>query len=143
MRRFIITVMVLAAMAGTKPFCCEAQGQEPSVKVIVPLSFPHRYNTAMENGPVISKPLKVSGVITVGAGVVDSAQGPDTGRYLVEYFIDDLAIGKAGNVNKYIRLDTSSYENGPHKLIVNFWDRDGRSAIGVCDIIIDNRVEAK
>lgn len=71
-------------------------------------------------------------------------------RYSVEYFLDEQLIYQTSGFDEKnstqdsfgFIFDTTRYENGLHKLIVNFWDKSGPSAIGIREIIINNHTES-
>ncbi len=90
------------------------------------------------------EPENVSGLVSIDISPIPSKIEKD--RYLVEYFLDEQLIyqttgfneQKPAQVSFTYTLDTTRYENGPHKLIINFWDKSGPSAIGIREININN-----
>jgi len=135
--------MMTAFMIGSFGFNTAAAEDAPA-KIIIPLSFPREHNTPMRAGPTLTKPEALSGNIIIGISKRPTAEEIEGGRYLAEYFIDDTPIANTKGVNSGgilsfdIAVNTGAYSNGPHKLIVNFWDEKGSSAIGMRDIIISN-----
>ena len=108
------------------------------------LNFPSE-NIAKATAPrPLTKPIAVSGNATI-----DITPYPDTiekDRYLVEYFLDDQLFFQTSGFDESnpdklsfrCLLDTAKFENGRYKLIVNFWDKSGASAIGIQEIEIRN-----
>ncbi|MCX5713274.1 MAG: hypothetical protein NT033_00335 [Candidatus Omnitrophica bacterium] len=114
-------------------------------KLLINLIFPGSGDQAMKAPRSIPKPIEVSGQI-----FLDISPAPSNvrkGRYVAEYFFDDQLIYKTtgfdnaanSSVGFGFIFDTTKHENGRYKLVVNFWDQDGQSAIGVRDVIISNR----
>jgi hypothetical protein len=92
----------------------------------------------------IAKAQEVSGNVIIDITPYPSVVEKD--RYLVEYFLDDQLIFRTTGFDenspdklsfKYL-FDTDKYQNGEYKLIVNFWDESGPSAIGIKVIAINN-----
>ena len=120
-------------------------------KVTIPLTFPQEYNEPMRSGPALKKPVNISGEIRVGISKRPTAGEVESNKYLVEYFLGDAPIystngANAGNPEAPtfdFVLDSTKYKNGPRKLVVNFWDKGGPSAIGMQNIIIENPVQGE
>ena len=115
--------------------------------VRVKLLFPKKSGsfTRMKAPEPILKPVMVSGTVIID--VTPRPSRPVKGRYLVEYFFDDQPVYKTDGYNKNgpkgkafgFALDTTRYENGRHKVVVNFWDeRTTSSAIGIINLVIAN-----
>jgi len=111
----------------------------------ISLDFPKRGPTKAFSAPKpIEKPLRISGSLTLDMSPYP-VQAED-GRYTVQYFLDDQLLnetngfipGSTPGLSFVYVLDTTKYENGRHKLAVNFWDNKGASAIGIKPVIIDN-----
>jgi len=113
-------------------------------KLLISLIYPRAGGQAMKAPRAIPKPVKVSGQIFMD--ISPSPLNIKKDRYLVEYFLDDKLIYNTTGFDNAVDsdigfgylLDTTKYENGKHKLMVNYWDRDGSSAIGSKDVFIDN-----
>jgi hypothetical protein len=113
----------------------------------IQLLFPKKSYAKATPPKALLEPKEVSGNL-----IIDISPYPDKieeGRYLVEYFLDDQLLYQTTGFNEdnpdilsfsYI-LDTTRFEDGPHKIIINFWDEAGPSAIGIRQIIINNENE--
>jgi len=113
----------------------------------IQLLFPKKGYAKATPPKALLEPKEVSGNL-----IIDISPYPDKieeGRYLVEYFLDDQLLYQTTGFSEdnpdvfsfsYI-LDTTRFENGSHKIIVNFWDEFGPSAIGIRQIIINNENE--
>lgn len=95
----------------------------------------------------IETPVEVS-----GAMILDVTPYPaefNASRYELQYFLDSELIYETNGIKpdqpnqlnfNYV-LDTTKYENGQHKLTVNFYDAQGKSAIAIKTIAIRNSQE--
>ena len=113
-------------------------------RLLISLISPGASDQPMKAPRSIPKPIEISGQIFLDISPAPSSIRKD--RYLVEYFLNDNLIYKttgfddaAGSVGFGYIFDTTKYENGRYKLMVNFWDGKGPSAIGAREIFIDNR----
>ncbi|MFA5144008.1 MAG: hypothetical protein WC522_07595 [Candidatus Omnitrophota bacterium] len=133
-KRIVLTLFLVSAFT----VFASAAEKLPKNAVNVKLVFPAAANTAMRAPAPIAEPQEIAGQVFVD--FVPHPEGVEKDRYLVEYFLDDQLIYKttASGTFKYT-LDTAKYENGRHKLIVNFWDDSGPSAIGVREVVINNK----
>jgi hypothetical protein len=141
MLKKIIVIMFFIVSISSSVAAKEAIQQD---KLIINLIFPVTGGQAMKAPRSIPKPVEVSGQIFLDINPATSNISKD--RYLVEYFLDDRLIYETTGFDNaadsgvgfgYI-LDTTKYENGRYKLIVNFWDEKGPSAIGAREIFINN-----
>lgn len=122
--------------------------EEPLDKISVELLPPMRPHARLPKERVDMRPVVVSGVIPVEIGKTVNEKDVQNQRYLVEYFIDgDLVyetdgsdILGSGGSSFIWHFDSTGYSNGSHKLVVNFWDKEGPSAIGIVNIIIKNPI---
>lgn len=117
---------------------------ESSSHLTINLIFPKKSTSAMTAPRPRVEPEKVSGLVFIDINPAPAKIEKD--RYLVEYFLDEKLIYQTTGFDEqnpaqasfaYI-LDTTKYKNGFHKLIINFWDKPGSSAIGIREIIIYN-----
>jgi len=114
-------------------------------KLLVNLIFPSTGGQAMKAPGAIPKPVEISGQIFLDINPAPSNIRKD--RYLVEYFLDDNLIYKTTGFDNAVGssvgfgyiFDTTKYENGRYKIMVNFWDGKGPSAIGAREVFINNR----
>ena len=119
----------------------------PQNQLTIKLLFPKKSTSLMTAPRPELKPQEVCGLVVIDITPVPSKIEED--RYLVEYFLDEQLIYQTTGFNEEnptqvsfsYTLDTTKYENGLHKLIVNFWDKSGPSAIGIREVIIDNSGE--
>lgn len=121
-----------------------AEDNAAQKSLMVQLIYPATSGAAMKAPGPIPKPQEVSGQV-----LIDIAPKPlksERDRYLVEYYLDDQLIYESTGFDgetesagafSYI-LDTGKYGNGSHKLVVNFWDKQGQSAIGARELVINN-----
>lgn len=115
-----------------------AEEKLPKNAVNIKLIFPGAGNTAMRAPAPILEPQEITGQVSVD--FIPHPSNVEEGRYLVEYFLGDRLIYKTDTSGtfSYI-LDTTKYENGRYKLIINFWDSSGPSAIGIREVMINNQ----
>lgn len=114
----------------------------------IALIYPQKSNAPKREIKKINKPAVVRGEISIGIAGITPAQLKNPDIY-VEYFLDGELIysneNKAKNKTKPVSfgfvLDSRLYPDGEHNLVVNFWDKDGPSAIGIRKIIIQNLVK--
>jgi hypothetical protein len=112
--------------------------------IIVPLMYPRQFNAPKQRSRVKTKGFEISGEVAISIDRAPSLRDIEQERYLVEYFIDNTLSFKTkgyldpltGEPSFTWRFNTSQYKRGKHKIIVNFWDNKGPSAIGVEHIII-------
>lgn len=144
-KRLRILLLILGFILLNSYVCAQVQ-EEARGKINISLKFPQRYNAPMKAKPIIKKPVEISGGIFIGISKRPTKNEVNSERYLVEYFMDDtLIFSTKGEIadnselpNYDFLLDSAQFKNGPHRLIVNFWDKDGPSAIGMRDIVINN-----
>ena len=115
-----------------------------SDRLIVELNFPKPGYPKAAKPKALLAPVEVSGNLIID--ITPYPANAEQDRYLVEYFLDDQLISQSSGVKEnnpqrlsftYI-LDTTKFANGPHKIIINLWDKSGPSAIGIRKIIINN-----
>lgn len=126
---------------------------EPAGKIKIELISPNTPQAKLPKVRVDTKPIVVSGVVPVEINKTTSMDDILSQRYLVEYFMDGdlvyktygavtggygISMSAYGSSEFSWLLDTTKYRNGKHKLVVNFWDAEGPSAIGIAYIIIEN-----
>jgi len=110
------------------------------------LVMPQKYNTSSKILPIISVPKEVSGFVIIKIDKKVLPEEVENNKYLVEYFLDDELIFKTNGQNEAntenssfdFKLNTAQYPDGRHKITVNFWDKDGSSAIGMENLFIKN-----
>lgn len=123
--------------------------QSYSDKIYISLVYPQKSNAPKRESKKIEKPLLVKNEVSISVTDIKPEQLKHPELY-VEYFLDgDLifstqedkkedkskkrSLGSLGFI-----LDTTSYPDGTHTLVANLWDKDGPSAIGIREIIIQN-----
>lgn len=135
MKKVKILLLVVMSLISLNVFAAE---------VVVQLKFPEPSNQKAHVPLAIPVPQEVSGNL-----IVDIASYPEhivKGRYSVEYFLDGQLFYTTDGWQednqeqlsfKYV-LDSSKFTDGQHKLVINFWDKEGPSAIGIREILINN-----
>ncbi|MDD4910185.1 MAG: hypothetical protein PHR44_05850 [Candidatus Omnitrophica bacterium] len=119
--------------------------EAPDKQLLLELIFPKESTSKMTAPAPKLEPLEVYGKIFVNISLVPDKIERD--RYLVEYFLDEQLIHQTTGIEEGSDarfsfgcvLDTAQYENGTHKIIVNFWDKSGPSAIGIKEVVINNK----
>lgn len=114
----------------------------------ISLVYPQESNAPKRERKEIDKPVVLKGEVLVNIVGVRPKQLKKPSIY-VEYFLDNELIysteNKEGNKSKSkslgFTLDTQLYSEGEHTLVVNLWNKDGPSAIGMRKIIIQNQTE--
>lgn len=111
-------------------------------ELIVPLIFPQQSIAKLTVPKSIPKPKEASGNL-----IVDITPYPaiiENKSFRVEYYLNEqllhiVTVDQSDTVSfKYI-LDTTRFENGAYKLIINFYDDTTNAvAIGIQEIIINN-----
>ena len=117
---------------------------EPKDEMTIELLFPKKSTAVMTAPKPKLEPREVCDFVLINISPIPSEIEKD--RYLVEYFLNEQLIYQTTGFNEEdptkvsfsYTLDTTIYEDGIHKLIVNFWDESGPSAIGIREIIINN-----
>lgn len=113
-------------------------------EITVKLNFPKKSTAKMTAPKSLEKPQVICGNLIIDINPYPGAIEED--RYLVQYFLGDQLFYQTTGYNeenpdtlsfRYI-LDTNKFENGSYKLTVNFWDKNGPSAIGIREIVIKN-----
>lgn len=107
--------------------------------------YPQKSNFPKREVKKTEKPMVLQGEIAINAVGIKPEQIKHTDVY-VEYFLDGQLLYSSENkeADKTTKapaefiLDTTAYPDGEHTLVVNFWDKDGPSAIGIRKIIIQN-----
>lgn len=113
-------------------------------EVKIELNSPNKSMAKAITPRPILEPIEVSGNL-----IIDITPYPNTveeERYLAEYFLDGQLIYQTTGYNSnnpeeltfHYLLDTTRFLDGQYKIIVNFWDKDGPSAIGIREIVIKN-----
>lgn len=136
MLKKIVAIIICVGMFSSHVFAEEL--------LSIQLRFPQKSYAKAAAPTAIPKPIKVSGNV-----IIDITPYPEeiaVDRYLVEYFLDEQIIFQntgysqddPDNLFFEYLLDTTVLENGKHKIIVNFWDESGASAIGIQNIIVNN-----
>lgn len=144
MKKIILILFTVTSFISMSVYVGAEEGIAGKIKI--PLSFPQKYNTRMKSTPVLKKPVKISGKMLLGISMQPMVDDVESDKYLVEYFLDDELIFSTNGENSGqpdsptfdFVLDSAKYKNGSHKLVVNFWNKDGPSAIGMQKVIIEN-----
>lgn len=131
MKRIVLMSLILL---GFVTFPALAQ-EESAHRLTVELLFPKKGGQVMNAPKPTERPKEASGLILIDLKPAPSKIEKE--RYSVEYFLDEELLYKSESSFTHF-LDTTKYANGPHKVIVNFWDNAGPSAIGIREIIINN-----
>lgn len=121
-----------------------AQNTAVSISVI----YPQNTNVPKRTLNKKEKPADLKGDVIINVTGINSEQLKSPDLY-VEYFLDDELIystqderqDKIKKTSLGFILDTTKYENGNHRLVVNLWDAKGPSAIGIREIIIQNETQ--
>jgi len=141
MLKRIILIALLIVLAS---IFAEASDNTRQSSLVISLNFPENSGIAMKAPKAIPKPEEISKCVFLDISPAPSNIKKD--RYLAEYFLGDNLIYKttgfdsiSGKVTGFgFMFDTAKFENGRYKLIVNFWDENGPSAIGSREVIINN-----
>lgn len=138
----LITVFIFIGSSA----CLEVANESISRAVSVSLTYPQMSNAPKRDSKVIDKVAVVRGDTVVVASGIKPRQ-LNSGTCYLEFYLDsDLVYSteagtSTGNstavLDKFI-LDTTLYTDGDHTLVVNLWDKNGPSAIGVRRIYIQN-----
>ncbi|MCX6875119.1 MAG: hypothetical protein NTW21_15115 [Verrucomicrobia bacterium] len=123
-------------------------GNTKTTVVRVELVHPQAGGAPMRKTPPVP-PVTVSGTIRIEIPKQAEPQGVATGRYEVEFFVDDKLVHttrgdkpvQAGMGSFDWLMDTTAYADGKHKLVVNYWDKNAPSAIGIINLVIRNHGE--
>lgn len=112
----------------------------------IPLAYPQKSNAPKTKIKRTEKPARLKGKVIIEVADIIPSQLKNL-HFYVEYFLDNQLIystqkqqGKKAKSLRFI-LDTRLYPNGEHTLVVNLWDKDGPSAIGIRKIIIQNELK--
>lgn len=118
-----------------------AQSTTVSISVI----YPQSSNAPKRQLSKKDKPVVLKGDVLINITGINSEQLKSPDLY-VEYFLDDDLVystqdqkqDRTKKVSLSFTLDTTKYADGDHKLVVNLWDTNGPSAIGIREITIQN-----
>ncbi len=118
--------------------------------VSVSLIYPQNTNAPKRQLQKKEKPAVLKGDVLISVAGISTEQLKSPDLY-VEYFLDDDLIystqdkgqDKTKKVSLSFTLDATKYADGDHKLVVNLWDANGPSAIGIREIIIQNEAQTK
>lgn len=140
-----IGILAILVMRSGMPVS-HAQDASATNRVSVQLMEPQQPNAPKRKDPGAVKSITISGPVTIEIGRVPTASEVVKKRYLVEYFLDEVLIYQTngsvdpatGKPTLGCQWNTTAYPPGKHKLVVNFWDDDGPSAIGIQHVIIKN-----
>lgn len=121
-----------------------AQNTAVSILVI----YPQNTNAPKRTLNKKEKPAVLKGDVIINVTGINSEQLKSPDLY-VEYFLDDELIystqdekqDKIKKTSLGFILDTTKYENGNHRMVVNLWDAKGPSAIGIREITIQNETQ--
>lgn len=145
MKKYHILISALLIIAGLSSLSAFAEEEVESLEI--DLIHPQKSNAPQRALNVSTEPVLVSVRVPVTISKKPDPQETGEDRYLVEYFIDDILVYKTNGIIEGMGassfnwvLDTTRYKNGKHKLVVNYWDSKGPSAIGIKDFIIENPV---
>ena len=139
MKKYSILIALLAMAITLSPAHIFAK-EEKVESLVIDLVSPQKGNAPQRVLKVSSKPVLVSGTIPVIIPKDPAPEDVEEDRYVVEYFIDGALVYKTGGPDFNWTLDTTQYKNGKHKIIVNYWDNEGPSLIGIKYFIIENPV---
>jgi len=106
------------------------------------LIYPQKSNAPKRELKRIEKPVIVKGRVPLNVAGIKSSGPKKKDNLYIEYFLDNELVYSSQNKGplQFI-LDTRLYADGRHTLVVNLWDKDGPSAIGIKEIIIQNQVK--
>lgn len=113
--------------------------------VQISLVYPQQFNKPKRQAGKTEKPPALKGKVFIDVIGINPEQAKSPNSY-VEYFLDDELIYSTQNRKESLPdagslgfiLNTRLYPDGEHKIVVNLWDKDGPSAIGIRKIIIQN-----
>lgn len=138
----VSALLIIAALTALHAFA-----EEKLNSLAIDLIHPQKSNSPQRVLDVSTEAVIVSGTVPVKIPKSPDLKDAEENRYLVEYFIDDVLVyetnGIVGGMNATSfnwLLDTTKYKNGKHKIIVNYWDNKGPSAIGIKYFIIENPI---
>ncbi len=111
----------------------------------VSLVYPQQSNAPKREASRIEKPATIKDSILIEITNVKPQQLNNADVY-IEYYLDDQLIYTTENMGQdktktgsfSFTLDTMLYPDGTHTLVINLWDKNGPSAIGIKQIIIKN-----
>lgn len=134
---FILIVDVIGVYSSERPSKNTVQ---------IPLIYPQESNSPKREAKKIEKAPVLNGEVFIDVVGIKPEQLKTLNLY-VEYFLDNELIYSTENKQrrtprpKSLRfiLDTCVYPEGEHTLVVNLWNKDGPSAIGIRKIIIQNQ----
>jgi hypothetical protein len=139
-RKIILFLLLMVSISAL----AMAEEKASQGSLVIKLIYPTPSGAAMKAPGQIQKPQEISGRVPID--IQPKPQKAEKDRYLVEYFLDDQLIYETTGFDGespstagfgYI-LDTTKYENGRHKLVINFWDKEAQSAIGSREVVINN-----
>ena len=110
--------------------------------LVVELKFPQASNQRVLPPKPIVPAIEISSSIDLDISPYPAVI--EKGRYLVEYFLDDVLIYSSDGfienapLSFKCTLDTTKFIDGEHKIIVNYWDKQAPGAIGIRNVVIKN-----
>ena len=113
--------------------------------ITISLNFPKKSSTKFGGIKAIPAPIEVSGIVTLSVWPYPGAE--ETDQCLVEYFLEKELLYKTTGLDKAgsgildfkFEFDSTQFPNGDYRLYVNYWDKEGNSAIGSHKIVINNK----
>lgn len=125
-------------------------GAAQNTTVSIPLIYPQNSNAPKRELKKQEKPVVLKGEVLINITGISSEQLKSPDLY-VEYFLDDDLVYSTQDKNQdktkenllSFILDTTKYADGNHKLVINLWDLNEPSAIGIREIIIQNEAQTK
>lgn len=140
MKRGFKIKTILTLILGAFFFICLVEASSQN-SVQITISYPQESNTPKRQTKRIDEPVVVKDEVFIDIVGIKLEQLNHPELY-AEYFLDNNLIYSTEDKKQSplgFILDTRLYENGRHTLIVNLWDKDGPSAIGIREIIIQNQ----
>lgn len=118
--------------------------------VSISLIYPQASNAPKREPKKKEKPVVLKDEVLIDVAGISPQQLKSPDLY-VEYFLDDNLIfstqdkaqDKTKKTSLSFTLDTTKYQDGTHKIVVNLWNTSGPSAIGMRDIVIQNGTQTK
>lgn len=103
------------------------------------LLYPQKSNAPKREPRRVEKPAVVRGKVCLDVAGINQQQLNKPQAY-VEYFLDEALIySSQKEESRQFILDTCLYADGRHTIVANLWDKDGPSAIGIREILIQNQ----
>lgn len=111
--------------------------------IYIALIYPQAPNAPKRESLKKEPPLLLAQKTRIDVSGINPEQLSHPDLYL-EYFLDDQLIYSTKEAKTKVLgfiFDPCLYPEGAHTLIVNLWDKDGPSAIGIREIMLKNQAE--